>query len=780
MRLDSLRSKRQLRLMQLMQLQHIRRPTMFLTAAYATYLDLLGNPSTGGPNDSGDDDIPDEPDEALVTSALCPICLTPSGYFQLPDSFVCSKCGFGSMSPLESEKPVPMPVPMMGKADESAGLSEEEMPTESLAASPVKDFPDIAPATTLADAGKVSEQAWNESVTPIPDEILAGDPRGVPLLLGGADLERGSATIMSYVDPGKGPIHEVLFCTVNEAAEQKLLEALAPTEQKLIPKKVVKTIVGRVGYDEEEQIFEGLVQAAKSVNNHLKAQDGIPTHTVTLIANLETKIGSALSPYVGPDGEYAKNTPPELKGMVDKYAPLVEELKKRLSPTFHVPYAEGGRMPQVTSFTTTWDKEEIEYVPDLSELTGEAKLAASARQASRVDPRIVDGKSIWDGKKRDAGQGTEYVIQLPDGYQAIYHPYVYHNQELSQDHFSLRGQLELHCPGGPGHAKPLVDILGSLNIVNRPMNGAEAEWTYLQQNISAQGLGKNSAIVKAIESSADLEANVAQQLMVEHAHEAIGLSEKEVEALAQRLTLEAEASALPLRVRLVRNALAKAVGFASGQELAKDPSYQPMPRRSGGWMVFDRFDVDRNRKQYAAAFANKSIGVSITGTSKEGATLLDVFRNGGVLASTERRRIMGARKSAGMSEASDMQSGGAKSTFVRLCHKGGSGFQVVWNDPLTLLRRSDWYGASTDTFGSENAKSGHSASHRTTDLMKVVTFDGSNEIMFRDGLDLLGADAPSKIICSNTTQRNEILAILKQQGIKELGGKPVTEVFTVH
>ena len=165
-----------LRLMQLMQLQHIRRPTMFLTAAYATYLDLLGNPSTGGPNDSGDDDIPDEPDEALVTSALCPICLTPSGYFQLPDSFVCSKCGFGSMSPLESEKPVPMPVPMMGKADESAGLSEEEMPTESLAASPVKDFPDIAPATTLADAGKVSEQAWNESVTPIPDEILAGDP----------------------------------------------------------------------------------------------------------------------------------------------------------------------------------------------------------------------------------------------------------------------------------------------------------------------------------------------------------------------------------------------------------------------------------------------------------------------------------------------------------------------------------------------------------------------------------------------------------------------------
>jgi rhodanese-related sulfurtransferase len=197
-------------------------------------------------------------------------------------------------------------------------------------------------------------------------------------------------------------------------------------------------------------------------------------------------------------------------------------------------------------------------------------------------------------------------------------------------------------------------------------------------------------------------------------------------------------------------------------------------------MVFDRFDVERNRKQYVEAFAHKSIAASITGTSKEGASVVDIFRNGGVLASTERRRIMGARKNVGMSEASDMTSGGAKSTFVRLYSKGGGGHQIVWDDPLTLLRRSDWYAAPSDTFGSENSQSGHSASHRTADLMKVAGFSGNNEIMFRDGLDLLGADAPSKVVCQNTTQRDAVLAILKKQGIKELGGKSIDKVIVTH
>ena len=60
--------------------------------------------------------------------------------------------------------------------------------------------------------------------------------------------------------------------------------------------------------------------------------------------------------------------------------------------------------------------------------------------------------------------------------------------------------------------------------------------------------------------------------------------------------------------------------------------------------------------------------------------------------------------------------------------------------------------------------------------MTVAHFDGNNEIMFRDGLDLLGADAPSKIFCEDSDQRDEIRQYLTKQGITTIGGKPLAEV----
>ena len=459
--------------------------------------------------------------------------------------------------------------------------------------------------------------------------------------------------------------------------------------------------------------------------------------------------------------------------MIAFYYPFVSALSERIDPDFSVAYDDGGKTPQVSTFETTWEKEEIEWVPDISEPTGEDKL--ELRHVERARRPARDGKgATWNGKSRTEGKGVEYVIQLSGGYEAIYHPYVYQGQNLGLDHFSLRGQLELHCPGGEGHAKELVDVLGSLNIVNRPMNGAEAEWTYLEQNIAAQGLSKHPAVRKAIDSSSDLEGNVGEQLMLDHAHEAIGMDDQEVIDLAQRLTLEAEASVLPLRVRFVRDAFAKTLGIGSGQDLVNHSDYHPMPRQSGGWMVFNRFDVISKRDQVAEMFKDKKIGVHITGQNSAESSLLAIFRNGGVLASTERRRIMGAKKGSGMSESADMTSGGAKSTFVRVHSKHGSegGGFILWHDPVRLLRRTDWYGAPHDTFGSENSASHHSASSRTTDLNKVAEFGGSNELMFRDGLDLLGVDAPSKVVCTSAAERDAIRKLIKSQGIKELGWRP--------
>ena len=180
---------------------------------------------------------------------------------------------------------------------------------------------------------------------------------------------------MAYEDPGKGPVHEVLFCTISEAAEQKLLEALAPTEQKLIPVTVTNTYSGRLDFDKEEQIYENLVAAAKSINTHLKAGDGIPEHTSERVHKVSAKLA-----------EMKAAANPALDGMIAFYSPLVSALSDRIDPDFSTPYTEGGKTPQVAAFETTWEKEEVEYVPDTSEPTGEEKLAASARPAITSRP----------------------------------------------------------------------------------------------------------------------------------------------------------------------------------------------------------------------------------------------------------------------------------------------------------------------------------------------------------------------------------------------------------
>lgn len=50
--------------------------------------------------------------------------------------------------------------------------------------------------------------------------------------------------------------------------------------------------------------------------------------------------------------------------------------------------------------------------------------------------------------------------------------------------------------------------------------------------------------------------------------------------------------------------------------------------------------------------------------------------------------------------------------------------------------------------------------------------------MLRNGIDLLGAEAPSRIIRGSPSARSEVLALLKARGVTHLGGKPVSEVVT--
>jgi hypothetical protein len=458
--------------------------------------------------------------------------------------------------------------------------------------------------------------------------------------------------------------------------------------------------------------------------------------------------------------------------MLDGYLAAAESINQRLTDPHALPYGEGGKVPLIKPHEVSQLVAVTEYVPAPAGETPENLRAAQMRDATRVAPTLdAAGVASWDGKSRSKAAGKEYAVDLGDGFSAVYRPYEVAGEAAAAD-FSHRGALEIVAPPGAGHGPELVAKLGELNLVNRPLSKAQGEWAYLQRNVWAQQLDHHKGVAGALAESAGLDDAVTELLVAQRQHEAIGMGDGELHRLARGLRLEAEARALPHKVRLVRDAVAKATGWGSGADLAASPGYDPTPRVSGGWLTWDRFDVAGDAGNVDKAFGKLGLTHHVTGHN------LSELLSSGVLASSERRRLMGVASGKGKSEGSDMQTGGAKSVFLRVSGAPASGPSLYWDDASRLLRRSDWYAYASDHFGSLNPQSGHSVSGQTRNPATVAGFKGhgGNEVMFRHGIDLLGAEAPTRIRCASAEERSSILQMLKARGIHKLGSKSVEEV----
>lgn len=654
-------------------------------------------------------------------------------------------------------------LPAPGAADRQPKhpMDASQLPADPTAAGPDEDASAHAAADGLGDHGNEGAPArigHEDVLTPVPDELIAGDVAGGPLLVGGADLVDSTATLIAYDSPG-GP-REVLVGTVDEAAEAKLLESLALSETKMIPVAVETEVHGRLPVDSEHQLFEQLAKAAKSTNHHLKAGDEVPAHTTETVSKVKADLA-----------ELAAGDPSDTdQAMVVHYQAAVDGLEERTAPGYDVAYGQGGKMPTVTAFEMTGTATVTNYVPAPATALAPGLLPTAARDATRLDPTLTaEGTVSWNGTARSEAKGKEYVADLGDGYSAVYRPYGANDPASSE--YSMRGALEVIAPQGAGHSAELVDRLGQLNLVNRPMTGTEGEWTYLNRNIWAQRLDGHPAVKSAMADADGLEDAVEHVIFAQRAHEAIGMSEAALHRFAKQIRLDAEAKALPEKVKIVRDGVAAAAGYPDGSALAASAGYQPAPRQTRAGLSWGRFDVTGAPDKVRAAFAKRGLTHHVTGGN-----MADLFRSG-MLASTERRALMGVKKGKGMSEGADKMSGGASSVFLRAGTRPTAGPSLYWDDPTTILGRADWYAYSGDHFGVVNPKDHHSMSGQTRDPMKLASFKTcGNEVMVRHGLDLLGTEAPSLIRCSSTAQRNEVLAVLAAKNVTHLAGRPVDQV----
>ena len=624
------------------------------------------------------------------------------------------------------------------------------------------DIPSTAltePGVSISSSVDLIEEQWAErqALTPIPDQLPVGDGMGAALAVGGADFIDGSATLICFAGPtSNDEPRQVLTATLTPGAEEKLLDALTSPDAPMIPTLVERDLTGRIPLDQDHHIHERLAKIAKSINSKYKNNNPASPHTEANLATLTTEL----------EEMQAEALPGSVESeMLQRYRDDITECQKRLETDFCLPYNEGGRIAMIEPFGKHGKALVTEMVPDPT-VTSEG-LAVTRRKASRIEvTKDPSGKARWDGSSRTPADGTELAVDLGDGYTAVVRPGGM-NPAGKAEH-GLHNTLEVIAPPGTDTHHQLVAQLGKLNLVNRPMSQAEAEWSYLQRNVWAENLQDHPSVTQAMKKAAGIEEAHEHLLLTQRAHLAVGMNDAQLEGFARQLKIDAEADALTDKLRIFRGGVATAMGHADSNTLTSLPGYRPVPQRVKGWLTWPRLNYDHTKA--TQAFTGRHLTHNLTSGN-----IAQVLMSG-ALVSTERRSMMGI-KGVGMSESADKMTGGSRGVFLRVT-SAGHGAHLIWDDPAKVLSRTDWYGYNGDHYGATVEGSGNSHG-QTRDPYTAAKFNASNnEIIIANGLDLLGADAPSRVKCGSQKKRDQVTTALTKAGVTTIGGRPLHEVIT--
>jgi len=542
----------------------------------------------------------------------------------------------------------------------------------------------------------------------------------------------------------------MLYGWVHPDAEAKILDAVID-QNGLVDVTAPATVFGQLPIDKETGFHNELVTAVKSVKHHSKAGSQIPAHTEERLAELKAT-----------RDELAANSDPAVGKMLAHYGPALDAAIATAEGT-----GTADKIGMVTVFEADHEAMVTSKVKAKDLGAGGPDLVAHIKPASR--PIVVTdtkgaGKLVLD---RSSLSGQEYQIDLGGGFTARYRP---HNSDKLSAPKGMQGLLEIQAPPGAGQQGELVGRLAQLNLHNKPLTAAEAEHTYLMRNAWAQGIDQHKSVRDAIDAGHTLASTHAEVLASERSHETFGLSDTEMVSWAKRIRLEADTAAAPMKTQILRDAVAKQLGFDSGATMATTPGYNPIPTREGPTHVWNRFDV--SAETLAPAWSTKRLVHNVSGQNLNSM----LTTGGGVFAATEHRQFMAAQTGLGMSETADIKTGGSRSVFLRVRsqHSGSSSKQwLEWNNPSRLLARSDWYAYNSDQYG--KFTDGTSQTRNPSSLVKFTA--QNNEVMFRDGIDLFGDYGPDRIHVGSASTAQSVIAQIESTGRTHIRNKPLSEVI---
>jgi hypothetical protein len=630
---------------------------------------------------------------------------------------------------------------------------------------------DEAAAVLTADPMPTTADDPTSGIAPLPPEgPAAGDPVGVAVLVADGDITDSTIIAQRYLTGG-GKTRDVLHLHLTTEGEKKLVDSLSMGGYTTVTTQVEEMQSGVHPLD-DGSFSQQAETLARSMNARMKngtdrLKDGA---NVTAFAELKAK-HAMLAHNVSSDDTAGQAMLAHYQAQLDTLEPYTH------ADATIAPYNAGGKIPLLQrwegEFAVMVEKHEQIPIADVTQFS----VPTAEVPGRRIHPQQKNGEAHWSGEQMmtaaDAPKSM-WEMDLGEGYKALYYPRsatekaakggggAHHEAYAGA---STRGRMSVIAPPG-GNAAEALRRMERLHLSTRPMQQAEAEYTFLERNIYAHELHKNPVVAEARHRAAMFPQQLAKARISARASEAAAFADDPVKMAewvrAQRVAAESES--LPARAKLLREATAKALGFSDGAAMQAHPSYKPQPIVGKSGISFRRI------AQGPAGHAHFPATTISHRCNRDPAEAMRSMARTGVLASQERRKLMGIRKVFGISQKQDVGTRGASTVFTSPSNGGPStsSHTLSWSGEQAkdLSSRTDWYWTGGDAYGAQqNAKT------KTSDV------GHGGQLMFNGQIDI-DAHPPTRWNAGSVAFAQELHGLFAARGVTVFGdGRKVTDVI---
>ena len=533
--------------------------------------------------------------------------------------------------------------------------------------------------------------------------------QGKSLPVDANDIE--DQNVLLYTEKVKGKTRTVIRLKIRPDAEKKLLANLSTG-----PGDTIGQAMGHKLAD--DLFFEDILTAVKSVNYHINQGD---------FNFNKSSIEKALS-HRAALTILTKERDRNLKSMGKAYLKTLDELEDSIS-------ANGRK--KIGAFEQFLKKDKAvkssgDKIQTIKRTTvyGDQKVVRNG--VIDVQDKDVTLKKLHSSFKTS---GLEYKIDLGEGVEGIYRPW------LSENYYSHKGQLELRILSDctTESAERLLGGLERLGIEASFASPADEEYLYLL---------KSAYILKEDSTPA---------------------WKKIIKNLDTKKASKAE------RVKALRQYWSDHLGI---DDVTQIPGYDPQgkyslmssswkKKKEAGYRHQLRFDITDD--QIKRELGDYGLYHQLTNGS-DIAEVLDAIldHNGAMISTVEKMRI--GVPVGGMSPSSDMGSGGASYLFTRIRKLPGVGYEhgnTGFYFKPQLLRRMDAITYEGDKYG--RVTGNHVRQHRKvniSDYKTIASRKSSDETILKNEVTLL--DNLQVVTVGSETAKRKVLKVFRKHGVSRL------------